>query len=726
MNKNQQKKYDQAVKKADQFFIKKNYQLAKVHFDTMLRLNPDLKTDNGFSEKRQLCHQEEILRLRKEGIKKGRNYEKKNKLSLALECFEQAFAIEKEDWLENKISQLKETLTQSQVADLISDTQLNDDPQAQLDNYSKLLASEPNNILLQKKMAQCFVKLEQYERAITLFLSISEQEQGQGQEPFSESDAYYWGYAYLQSNNLLLGLLQWSHIKPPHAQAENIYGQVKALLPFAIEALKNSPEQEDIIKALYDYVCLFEPLLEPLLEQEGSDHNDLQNLYIQQLWKAHQYKNIHSIISSFPENISLEQLELYSKLYLKLSMEDDGDEFLEDTINFWLSAIYNEKLLYSLCSVQENEAEIDIFALQNQLLLKLEVIINRLEKKKCLAEQTKTLWEVQRGIVQLLSKLQNKSKSFKKNLNIEFFPCTPIFAKKFAINDSIYQLLLANRRYLMGKHNQFSEDQYYECCAYFSPLSDDMIAAIHENELDALKSLSKHSYSNSDDKDLLDYCQQKIAFQYAFRILSQRKNSKQVASAKLSKYFLQALPLIKKYPEYSDKLATLSLSDLDPIERYVHLSNIMEILVKDIKDTKFLQATAFSMMMKAIYFHKSHTSIKVIQKLLLKAQSFDPDSYLVKEALDGIQFQMLFERFDHALDKGNTFQAASIVQESGSKELESSFFGFIEMSVSMAAFEFEDKDELAMAFNELYINCCRIDKNHPVTIKLGKQIEEFK
>ena len=125
MNKNQQKKYEQALNKAEIFYNKKNFQSAKRHFDFALRLNPGLiKIDPAFAEKFNICLHQEALRLRKEDLKKARNFEKKNKFSQALELFEKAMSLEKEDWIEDKIAQLKEKQAHSDIADIRSNAHI--------------------------------------------------------------------------------------------------------------------------------------------------------------------------------------------------------------------------------------------------------------------------------------------------------------------------------------------------------------------------------------------------------------------------------------------------------------------------------------------------------------------------------------------------------------------------------------------------------------------------
>jgi len=713
MNKNQQKKYEQAAAKGEQFFNKKNYQLAKRHFDTMLRLNSSLGHDKVFSEKLALCKQQEALRLRKETIKKGRNYEHKDKLSLALECFEKAFAIGQEDWLQTKVDQLKEKIAHAQAEQLVSEAENSNDPETQLQYCKKALAVDADNSAVEKQMAQCYVKLQRYNEAQVLFQNIIEK------NTLSSVDAYYFGYAYLQTGDLIAALLQWATIERTHSQADTVYQQFKLLLPFAIRELKkNPPDSTNTIEILYTFVCLFEDND----KTDSQEKDDLKSLMIEQLWKSAQYLKIHELITPLPAEISLAQLELYSKLYFKLAAETEDLYYLEQAINFWLSAIYNEKLLYSLAAVQNGGDGLELFAVQEQLLAKLETLIKTIADKKNSSEEINTLWKTQRDSVLLLSKLQNKSKSFKKKLKIEFYPCTPVFAKRFVQNHDIYELLLANRRYLMGKHNQFSEDQYYECCCYFSPLADYMLSIINHKELQALKSLSRMPHSTLIDKELLAYCQQKIAFEYAFRILSQEADSK--TGIRVDHYFIQALALIKKYPEYAEQLAKFALSSSNPLDRYEDIANIMEHLSKHIKQKSFAQATAYAITMKAMHMNHQHISPKVIERLLFKALELDPHSYLVHEGIKENQQQIFYGQFSQAIEKANVSQAANIVIESELQELKEDFFYSVQMMALSVAMDADNKAEELMIINNFYIQCCRVDRNHPVTIEIGEKLEK--
>jgi len=731
MNEKQQKKYQQALSKAELFFAKQNYPLAKRYFETMLRLNPELiKDDDNFAEKIKLCKQQTEIQQQKTLIKKAQNLEKKDKIGPALEHFEKALILnnkstnaestEKEVWIKNKIKQLKNKSDLSLFANLVSETQHNNDPETQVLTCKKLLEKDPHNSEIIKQLAQCYVKLTHYNQAIKLFLET---------DNFSDSDNYYLGYAYLQTDQLLSALTHWTLINPLNKQAIQVFSQLNQLLPYAVDSLKKEnttiTNRGEILKNLYHYISLFEN------DQENTiDKSSIQSLYLKHLWKTQQYNQIHQILSPMllliqsadhKQNISLDQLELYAKLYFKLASEDksENSQYLEYAISFYLSAIYNDKLIHSLASFQLPDNKLETSEVQAQLFLKLDTLIIQYKKDKQLPKTVETVWKTEKKIVQLLSRLGNKSKTFKKNIRLEFYPCSPVFARMFKLNEEIYQLIVSNKRYLMGKNSKLSEDEFYELCCYFTPLAEFMLLAVNNKELEALKLLSKTQFSNLNEPELINYCHQKIAFQYAIRLLKKGANN-------FDKYLLNALPLIKKYPSYAKQLCSFALSDKTRESCYIELATVMERLSKQIETPDFMQATAYIMAMKAIQMSHDKISRNVIKKLLDKAIEIDPNSLAVKEVIEHNKEDLLAEQLSKAFKKNNLHQASTIVQQSNSDDLKSFFFETMAYwSRSPMIYSLEEEEQL-IELKELHIHCTYIDRNHPVTLTIGNQIEQYK
>ena len=688
----QKDKLQQALAKGQQFFSKENYQLAKHHFDIALKLDKTLIEDPILSKKIEKCRQQEPLLLRKEVIKKGRRSEKKKKYSMALEYFIEANKLQKEEWLEKKILELKGETAQSQLSDLETEN----DPKTELKICQQALQLDQNNITIKKRLAQCQVKLQQYNKAIKLFSDIND---------LSDADYYYLGYAYLQTGELLQGLVLWLKISPQNKQSSLILAQLETLLPYAIqklETLSYQAENTKILKDLYESICQNASLIE--------SKQAIEIYYIKHLWQAAEYTSILKIITPLPVVISITQLDFYAKLFFKLATIDV--QYLEQAISFWLSAIYNETLLNRLSTADDIELAIITSKLEDLLT----ELIKSVEKEHLLPEQLKKLFENERYFIQLLAKLPNKE------IATPFFPCTPIFAQQSKITDQIYQLIQSNKALLIGEEkDQISEIQFNDLCLYFSPLAEPMLMADNKKERDAFKYISQKVKFNN--PILSNYCRQKIAYQYAFRMLIENTDNN---FKNIEKYFLMARPLIEKHPQYADKLTQLSLLSETPIEIYNSLATVMEPLNKKIKTAKFIEATSYAMALKAKCLMEQNVKMEIIDKLLQRALKIAPDSLIVKSMINKKNEFIIFQQINKAFKVQNPIKAAKvIIQAEGDKsEYIEYFFETIE-SWRESVLLWNDQEDKKLTLYDFYKSCRRLDKHHPLTIQMGKDIEQL-
>ena len=113
--------YQQALKKGERFFARKNFLLAKKEFERALQF----QASEELLEKIRICSREIALHERSQTIKKGRRFDKQGKSRQALACFEQAFAQREEDWLARKITALREKLSFKARRIAVEDTEVN-------------------------------------------------------------------------------------------------------------------------------------------------------------------------------------------------------------------------------------------------------------------------------------------------------------------------------------------------------------------------------------------------------------------------------------------------------------------------------------------------------------------------------------------------------------------------------------------------------------------------
>src|SRR2546423_5173642 len=98
--------YQEAYQQGERFLARGNFPLAKKAFEQAWQLQPN----EALQAKIRLCAHAVEVQKRKEIIKQARHAEKRGKFHEALQRFEQAAALQEEDWLVQKISRLQEKL----------------------------------------------------------------------------------------------------------------------------------------------------------------------------------------------------------------------------------------------------------------------------------------------------------------------------------------------------------------------------------------------------------------------------------------------------------------------------------------------------------------------------------------------------------------------------------------------------------------------------------------
>src|SRR5260370_4854597 len=98
--------YQEAYQQGERFLARGNFPLAKKAFEQAWHLQPN----EALQAKIRLCAQAVELQKRKEIIKQARHAEKRGKFHEALQRFEQAAALQDEDWLGHKNRRLAEKI----------------------------------------------------------------------------------------------------------------------------------------------------------------------------------------------------------------------------------------------------------------------------------------------------------------------------------------------------------------------------------------------------------------------------------------------------------------------------------------------------------------------------------------------------------------------------------------------------------------------------------------
>src|SRR2546428_11926270 len=103
--------YQDAYQQGERFLARGNFPLAKKAFEQAWQLQPN----EALQAKIRLCAHAVEVQKRKEIIKQARHAEKRGKFHEALQRFEQAAALQEEDWLGQKINRLQGKMRLAQV-----------------------------------------------------------------------------------------------------------------------------------------------------------------------------------------------------------------------------------------------------------------------------------------------------------------------------------------------------------------------------------------------------------------------------------------------------------------------------------------------------------------------------------------------------------------------------------------------------------------------------------
>lgn len=678
MNKNvsyQDSSFHQALQKGNRFFARKNFLLAKREFEAALRI----ASDEQLREKVRLCTEGIARQERKEAVKRGRKLEKRGKHAQALQCFEKAAAQETEDWLEGKIAELRQKIALKDASTLVNDAEESNDPETRLAAYDKALAINPTKKLIQNK-AEYLVKLGRFDEAIALFGS---------HQPSEDRAHFSFGYAYAKTGHYVSALEQWAVIR--HKEALLLV-LTERLLPFVrreIEATRQGyaipykflqsipdPEKSSRLKA-YERYFKFK--------------------YIEELWSQKNYEEILTLLLHHQEAMSLPMLALYAKLYLKLAEREI--RYLEPAISFWLTAIYNEQILGSLYIKQLTGESLATQAIREKLLRSMSELVERYARQGQLSDRLRALWEMESRIIRRLSKLSLDG------CPLEQFPCTPAFASQFSIGDKVLKFL-EERRKATGDDTEES----IEANACFSEAGRSLMLLELGDVDEAFSSIPVRPQD-----ELATYCRQRVLLGYGIKQI-------RAGTKRLNKFFLEALPLLQKYPHYADEIIDLVYTEQE-VKSFAALAEVMELLSERIHTPKLREATAHAMSIKAMKLLISNVNPLVVQKLLKKALDIYPDSHLAKNTLADVRTKMGLDEMAKAFKRQNLSRVVKLVNRDRDPQHINYFFDTMQ-GWFQTVMQWDDTQKL-VELRDFYDICCLVDREHPLTIEIGVQLSRL-
>ncbi len=675
---NEQTRHRQIRAKADQYFARKNYVAAKKEYARALQLSPN----DEISARIRGCEEQIALQKRKEWIKKGRRLEKKGDLSAAMDCFSQALENGHEEWLEKKVEQLGRRKREGQSETLIGQIRgmtATATPEDVLAACDRALALGQDDRLRQEKLG-CLVQLGRYTDAIALF----EERTLDGSQ-----GRYDYGYALIATGRYRQGLAQWATLLSIHP---TLLPQVEACLPGLAQEMASGGGSYDVLHRLLADMPAAEKT--PALE---SYRRYFSCRYIEELWYANDHARIGGLLPDLPEPVNPRSLGLLARVYFSLAGSDV--RYLEPAISYWLTAIYNEGLLQSLRIHGAVPDAPDNRAIRAGLLQLLAERVDMHAREGRLTPALEAHWQAERRQIEHLSALPMDSGG------LALFPCTPAFARNFALSESMLDLLRAQRPDL-----GLDDPAWLELSAHYSPLGHYLVWIEAGSEAQVFNALPSPGAD-----PLSDYLRQSIALGCAIGRV--RNGDRQTR-----KYFQAALPLLDSIPHFRRLLIDLAYSE--PAEMVLSaLAEAMEFLSRHLPEPDFLQAAAHSMAADAELLLLRGVNQATVEKRLKKALAIYPDSHQANSLLAEVRRDQIIKRIGKAFRGGDLAKAAHITRNSANPEIKGYFFDT--MAKWHRDLATEDRTRQLNLLRSMYENCFALDREHPTTWEIAADLKRL-
>ncbi len=343
--KKKKKDPEAVMERAEKLFDRGNYLLAKQDFE---KINRILK-DDDIAEKIRIC-EKEITQLRvKDLVKKGRKNIKKNNLTEAIRCFEEAYELSGEDWLPERISELKADLFSRNSFEAAKEAEESGNYEKAADFYEQAYENQENEDLLLRS-ACSLVKAEKYDDAVSVFKNLKLSHQGA---------IYDYGFALAKIKKYYDCLRLWDSVKSNADEFLEQKRTVQSLLAEDIcdrfSQLKTDSSQlatdSQNFKAIYEegeYLIGNWKLETGNSKSEtglSDSHDQISGFkfqvsyckyaWIDQLWRDEQYEKIGNMLLPYPPQMDSDLLVIYAKTLFRLA--EISEKYLSDFTIFWLT-----------------------------------------------------------------------------------------------------------------------------------------------------------------------------------------------------------------------------------------------------------------------------------------------------------------------------------------------------------------------------------------------------
>ena len=665
------------LKRAEKFFKKGNYLLAGKEFEK-LGAAEDRK---DLIEKMKICEMEVRKQEARDLLKKARKMEKGGNPGEAVKCFEDAYEVLREEWISEKIEQLRNVALNLNVSRAAKDAEAAGDYLKAAELYDRASADhETEHIVLRK--AVCLVRAEAYPEAVSAFQEIALENPGH---------LYDFGFSLAKTGKYCECLKTWDSIP---SQDESFLEQKTLVRHLLVSDLyaefkkRGDPERvytegKYLIDGGYEYSGL-----SGMVEQS-------MFAWIEVLWGSEDYNGILELLRQTPLQMDPVLVQLYAKVCFK-QVEKSGIHG-EDLSMFWLSAVYSDVFESQFPEAAQCERVRTELMRRAEDLLKYNVQSGEETAEKVLAQ-----WALEKEATVKIHDLVRKRK--KSGLPV----LSPRLAERTGQLSTTLEFVRKNRRFFKNQENYLRVG----CC--YSPARESFYLLAGGEYEEAVQTVPAGERGN----EFVDYARGRVLFAYGFILMEN-------GTSPPDRYLESVCTLFETSPEYERQFIEKALD----VEDAAVLQRFEEALVSLHGNRPSVElAKALSLVMSRRAEEMAIRRLmndKVLSKTLKKALEVNPENEHARGLLGDAESNLEMMALEKALHRYKMNMACKIVIESEKDVVREAFFDYFERSMDQLEEEADSKSEMIFFLKDTYKWIARVDNDHDLLYDIEEKIESL-
>lgn len=678
------KRYRECLSKANSLIAKEKFGAAKYQLSLAAALDPGQDLQQRIRE----CEDKaQRLIAAQEFARQGYRMEREKNLPEAIKAFGQSL----EEWENKEIRALFRNLQNRLPKPSLGPAQAAESkhnyPEAIKIFREALALADVQSV--RNRLGVCLCKAGFLQEAADLW---------QASRPSDPEGLYYFGWSLAKLGNSVEAVKTWARITDSPA---DFVAQKERVLRAALSSILRKAGDDAEFQTAYED-------MRDILQLDNSPivTNCFKHLCcdrIVKLWEREDYELIIELLLSQPDDLLDKQFRVIVLAKTFFRMAENQIDRLSDAITYCLTVFFNPKYLESI-GFWRDTAPSDKVEIRGQLFLRLEAVFQkqRTGMGSLFPEEIRLHWETEKGAIEFLDQARQKLPE------LADFLSSPVFGERHGQSATI-AAKLSGFEPLLGNN-----ESYWSTGALFTEARTAM-TLLHLGKIDEAEAALPRGQGDK----FFDYCRQKVAFEAGFIKLN-------MGYSHSSKYFIRALPLIRRFVAYENRIIGLAQEIDHDLNHLIGMDEVLQVLVKNHRSPKLLTITSYVMSYKAeALYHTGSIKAREAEGILREALRLYRENEVAAAALRKLQTEGSLDELVRNLDKGNTRKAARIAADLPDARGRAMFFDFIVNLFEMQQEWPFSTEQRLHALRHLYDDCCLVDPRHPIVDRIDRKTKDL-